>query len=144
VTLQKYFLNARFVCSPSLSFMGLQTGGRLLIAIHLDQSNYVANQQQVLCSVVPFTSLSILWINAWPKPFYWAKLACLDFSSSNFLLLGHILSTGGANLSSWIRGAWVTPDLFIAMKKGFMTSYRNVGCCWQAVLTFRCSQIGMA
>jgi hypothetical protein len=28
-----------------------------LVATHLDQSNYLANQQQALCFVVPFTSL---------------------------------------------------------------------------------------
>ncbi len=29
--------------------MGLQTGGRLLLATHLDQSKYLANQQHMLC-----------------------------------------------------------------------------------------------
>jgi hypothetical protein len=32
--------------------LGLHIGGRLLIATHLDQSNYLANQQQVLGFVV--------------------------------------------------------------------------------------------
>jgi hypothetical protein len=46
---------------------------------------------------VPFTSsLSILWKNAGPKLFCRAKSACFGFSSSNFLLLGHIASTLGA------------------------------------------------
>jgi hypothetical protein len=55
-------------------FAGLQTGDalthktntgtikgrRLLIATHLDQSNHLANQQQVLGFAMPFASLSIL------------------------------------------------------------------------------------
>jgi hypothetical protein len=43
----------------------LQIGGRLLIATHLDQSNYIVNQEQVLGSAVPFITL---WKNAGPKP----------------------------------------------------------------------------
>ncbi len=55
-------------------FAGLQTGDalthktntgtikgrRLLIATHRDQSNHLANQQQVLGFAMPFASLSIL------------------------------------------------------------------------------------
>ncbi len=37
--------------------------------------------------------------NAGSKSFCSAKLACFDFSSSNFLLLGHIPSTGGVALT---------------------------------------------
>ncbi len=48
---------------------------------------------------VPFTSLSKLCKNAGPKLFCWAKLACLDFSSSNFNLQGHIMNTSGVALS---------------------------------------------
>lgn len=40
--------------------------------------------------------LCILWKNARPLPFWWAEPAC--FASSNFLLLGHLLSTGGTTL----------------------------------------------
>jgi len=39
------------------------------MATHLDQSNYLANQQQVLGFAVPFTSLSKLCQIAGPKPF---------------------------------------------------------------------------
>jgi hypothetical protein len=35
------------------------------------------------------------------KLFYWAKLACVDFSSSGFNVQGHIVSTGGDSLPSW-------------------------------------------
>jgi hypothetical protein len=47
---------------------------------------------------VPFTSFNILCKNCRTKPFCRAKLACFDFSSSNFLLQGYIVSTGGAAL----------------------------------------------
>jgi hypothetical protein len=49
--------------SPTKLKPGVQNG-RLLIATHLDQSNHLANQQQVLGFAVPFASLSILCINA--------------------------------------------------------------------------------
>jgi hypothetical protein len=40
------------------------------MATHLDQSNYLANQQQVLGFAVPFTSLSKLCQIAGLKPFF--------------------------------------------------------------------------
>jgi hypothetical protein len=47
VTLQKYFSHPSFVIyffpTPAIK-LGLQIDGRLLIATHLDQSNYLANQ----------------------------------------------------------------------------------------------------
>ncbi len=49
---------------------------------------------------MPFTNLSKLWKKFGPKVFCWAKLACFDFSSSNFNFQGHILSTGGVALRS--------------------------------------------
>jgi hypothetical protein len=61
----------------------LQIGGRLLlIATHLDQSNSLTNQEQVLGFARPFIRVSKLCKNAGPKPFCWAKPACFDFSSS--------------------------------------------------------------
>jgi hypothetical protein len=42
-------------------------GGRLQIATHLDQANYLANQQQLLDFAAPFTSLSKQCKNAGPK-----------------------------------------------------------------------------
>jgi hypothetical protein len=42
---------------------------------------------------VPFTSLSKLCKNAGLKPFCWAKPACCNFTSFDFNLQGHILST---------------------------------------------------
>jgi hypothetical protein len=36
---------------------------------HLDQSNYLANQQQVLGFAIPFTNLSMHCKSAGPKPF---------------------------------------------------------------------------
>jgi hypothetical protein len=104
VTPQKYFWDPSLVIyffpTPPIKLkLGLQISGRLLIATDLDQSNYLANQQQVLVFAVPFTSLSKLGKNAKPKPFCWTKPVCFDFSSSNFRLLGHIPSTSGVALS---------------------------------------------
>jgi hypothetical protein len=53
--------------------VGLQIGERLIIAIDLDQSNYPANQQQVLGISVSFTSGSKMYKNVRPKPFCLAK-----------------------------------------------------------------------
>jgi hypothetical protein len=74
VTLQKIFLMSKFTYivfsnSPHKSEIGIAKGGRLLIAIHLDQSNYLANRQQVLGFDVSFTSLSIFSKNAGSKLF---------------------------------------------------------------------------
>jgi hypothetical protein len=73
VTLQKYFSHPSLVTfffpTPPIKLkLGLQIGGRLLIATHLDKSNYVANQQQVLDFAVSFTSLSILGQNNFAEP----------------------------------------------------------------------------
>jgi hypothetical protein len=48
---------------------GTAKGGRLLIATHLNQSNHLANLQEVLGFAVPFASLTTLCKNAGPKPF---------------------------------------------------------------------------
>jgi hypothetical protein len=44
---------------------------------------------------VPFTSHRNLWNYAEPKPFYSAKPVCFAFSSFNFTVQDHILSTTG-------------------------------------------------
>jgi hypothetical protein len=75
VTLQKYFSHPSLVIyfffptSPIKLELGLQIVGRLLIATHPYPSNYLANQQQMLGFVVPFTSLCIWLKNAELKPF---------------------------------------------------------------------------
>jgi hypothetical protein len=46
-----------------------------------------------------FYQLSKLCKNPGPKPFCWAKLACMDFSSAEFNMQGHILSTSGVALT---------------------------------------------
>jgi hypothetical protein len=100
----KIFLASKFSYllfpNPPLKLkLALQKGWKLLIGTHLDQSNYLANQQEVLDFAVQFTSLIKLCKNVVPKPFCSAKPACFDFSSSNFNLQGHILSTNAAGLS---------------------------------------------
>jgi hypothetical protein len=49
----------------------------------------------VLTVAVPFTSHRKLWDYAEPKPFSSAKPVYFNFSSSNFTVQDHILSTGG-------------------------------------------------
>jgi hypothetical protein len=44
-------------------------GERIQVATHLDQSNHIANEQQMLGFVVHFASLSIQYKNVGPKPF---------------------------------------------------------------------------
>jgi hypothetical protein len=67
----KIFLTSKFSCllfpTPTIKLkLGLQMGGRLQITTHLDQANYLANQQQLLFAV-PFTSLSKQCKNPGPK-----------------------------------------------------------------------------
>jgi hypothetical protein len=89
VILQKYFLHPGLVIyffptSPIKLKLGLQIGGRLPIANHLDQSQYLVNQKQgaavstnfyytllwqVLGFAMPFTSLSKLCKMLGQKPF---------------------------------------------------------------------------
>jgi hypothetical protein len=105
-TLQKNFSHPSLFISftptpPVKLILGLQIGGRLLIANHLDQSLWLANQKQgaavrsyqVLGFIVPFTSLSKLCQNAGPKP------ACFGLFFIQFNLSGHTQSTAGDALS---------------------------------------------
>jgi hypothetical protein len=69
VALQQYFSHPRLVIyffptSPIKETVTAK-GVRILMAIHMEQSNHLANQQQVLSFVVSFASLSIL---CKPKP----------------------------------------------------------------------------
>jgi len=110
VTLQKYlsYLSLviySFPIPPIKPELGLQIGGRLLMAIQLDQSNYLAYQEhQVLGIAVPFTSISILRKNAGRlNPFCRAKPTGFEFSSSNFIVRDHILITSGVAVRSLRR-----------------------------------------
>jgi hypothetical protein len=103
-----FFFHPRLVISfsfpapPIKLKLGLQTGLKILLATRLDQSNYLANQQQVLGSAMPCISLSIPWQDTRLKLFLQSHWHFIDFSSSYFLLLGHILITSGAALTtSW-------------------------------------------
>jgi hypothetical protein len=71
VTLQKYFSHPNlviylFLATPIKLKLRPEIGGRPLIETHLDQSNYLGNQQPVLSFAVPFASLSTLK-NCWVK-----------------------------------------------------------------------------
>jgi hypothetical protein len=72
VALQQYFSHSRLVIyffptSPTKT--GTAKDRKLLIATHLNQSNNLADQQQVSGFAGPFASLSILKKNAGPKLF---------------------------------------------------------------------------
>ncbi len=57
-----------FPTPPIKLELGLQIGGRLLIATHLNQSNYLANEHQLLPGfVVSFTSLSERCKKCWAE-----------------------------------------------------------------------------
>jgi hypothetical protein len=68
MALQEHFSQSKisYLLFPNLTHkteIGTRKGGRLLIAIHLHQSNHLANQQQVLGFAMPFASLNILCKN---------------------------------------------------------------------------------
>jgi len=121
VTPQKYFSHQNLVIylfpsQPIKLKPGLQIGGRLLIAKHLDQllwwpirtgsrvRTYLLHSSltgvRLCCS---FTSLSTGCKNAGPKPFCSAELACFDFSSSNVNVQGYIESTGGVKVGTPLK-----------------------------------------
>ncbi len=90
----------------------MQIGGRLLIASmctnhydwpirnreHQSYHIYYTRLQQVLSFDVLSTNLKKLFKSAGPNPFCWAKLGCFYFSSYNFNVQSHILSTAGVAL----------------------------------------------
>ncbi len=112
-------------CQTSL---GTMIGGRLLIANHLVQSLWSANQKQgirqisqphhiyytllwwVLVFAVPFSSISKQYKNAGPKPFWWGKLACfrvkLLLSSESQLEIG--LYIYEARLFCFVLSCWIS------------------------------------
>jgi hypothetical protein len=108
VSLQKYFSHASLVLyffpTPPIKLqLGLQIGGRLLIATHLDQSNYLANQQQVLGFAMPFTTLSTVY-NCWAKTILLSQTSML-LTFLHLNLQGPILSTDGVALTERCKGA---------------------------------------
>ncbi len=101
----KIFLTSKFSCllfsNPThKTEMGTANRWELLIANHLDQSLWLANQKrgkpvisyllyssrQVHVFAALFNSLNKLSKYAGEKPFSWAKPTYDDFSSSNFLI----------------------------------------------------------
>jgi hypothetical protein len=105
-----------FTTLPIKLKLGQQIGGRLLIANHMHQllqwvtqkhgapvKSYLLHSfQQVQSVAAPFASHGKLSIILKPKPFSWAKPACFHFSSSNFIVQDHILSTTGDALSTLV------------------------------------------
>jgi hypothetical protein len=104
VTLHKIFLTSKFsylLFSNPTHKTKTGTGNWLEITIltHLDQSNYLNAQHQVLALLciwpVSANCAKLLAI----RPFCCAELASFDFSLFNFNLQGDTLSTGGLVLS---------------------------------------------
>ncbi len=114
MTLQKYFshpsLVIHFFCNPAkktetgiANRWGTTNSKPARPIIMMGQSeNWAAVTScflhcfmQVHAFAVPFTSYRKLWNYSEPKPFSSAKPACFYFSSSNFAVQDHILSTAG-------------------------------------------------
>jgi len=95
-----------FPTPPIKLKLGLRIGGRLLIATHLDQSNYLTNQQEGAVNKFDLTVFIRLFQGA-------GRCACFQGCNSlpvdqldrtvaphlRFPVQGHILSTGGEALS---------------------------------------------
>jgi len=102
VTLQKCFSHPSFSClllfsnpTPPIKLkLGLQICGRLLIATHLDQSNYVANHKQGAVNIVSRSQLD------------------MTTTPPRFPVQGHITNKhqwrcSKASLARTISGTWV-------------------------------------
>jgi hypothetical protein len=104
-----------FLPTPSIKLkLGLQVGGRLLIATHLDQSNYLANQKQqgavnkhywiVFIRLFQDSTRALKGVQFFRVP---AVLEdSLDLTNEphpRFPVEGHILSIGGDALKSYGR-----------------------------------------
>ncbi len=103
-----------FLTLPVKLKLGVQTIARLLLVVtHLNQSNYLANQQQEfcreLCTQSNYVTNQRVGVRLYctfqhRKEKCWAKTILLSQTnmfwllSSNFLLFGRILRTGGAVL----------------------------------------------
>jgi hypothetical protein len=114
VTLRNFFSHPSLVMyslstAPIKLKLGQQIGGGLLIANHMDQSLWWANQKpwaavrsyllhsfvQRHSAAAPRTSHGTLRNYTEPKPISWVKPVQVEFSSSNFTVQDHILSTAG-------------------------------------------------
>ncbi len=99
-----------FFPTPPISLkMGVQIGGRLLIATHLDQSNYLANQKQGAVNKYDLTvfiklsqgssrALKAMHFFRVTAVFQWLHWAV---PHRRFSVQGHILSAGGDALSEY-------------------------------------------
>ncbi len=117
---------------------------------HLDESLWWTNQKQhwaairsylshsflhVHTAAVPFTSHGNVRNYAEPKPFSWARSACVGFSSSNFTVYDHILSTGGDAVRTWEFDTWSSSQhpgtstcTYGGQSKPTATSTSSIGC----------------
>ncbi len=89
-----------FPTPPIKLKLGLHIGQRLLIGTHLDQSNYLANQQQVLHALLCHVPTSAPCSKCWAKTIFLSQTGnVVTFLHPIFFCKGHILSTGGAALT---------------------------------------------
>jgi hypothetical protein len=111
-------------CFPTLPIklkLGLQIGGRLLMATHLDQWNYLANQKQGTVNKYDLTVFIRLFQGSESCTFFQGHRSLpvnpLDLTAVHyprFPVQGHILSTNGdaPSLSSWGSIHWTTKTRF--------------------------------
>ncbi len=113
VTLQKHILTSKFQLltffpTPPIKLkLGLQVGGRLLlIATHLEQSNYLANQKQGAINTYDFTMFIRLFLGSASCAIFQGRgslrvysLDSTDEPHLRFAVQGHILSVGGDALT---------------------------------------------
>jgi hypothetical protein len=99
VTLKKYFSHPTL---PIKMKLGLQTGGRLLMATHLNQWNYLANQKQGAVNKYDLTVFVRLFHGSESHTFFQGHRSFpanpLDLTAvhyQRFPVQGHILSTHG-------------------------------------------------
>ncbi len=114
VTMQKYFSHPSsiiyfFLTPPIKIKLGLQIGRRLLIDTRLDQSNTLANRQQVLGFAAPFTSLSKLCKMQGQNHFADPNWHGFTFLHQIYNLQGHILNIGGVALLHFVLQFQIVP-----------------------------------
>ncbi len=108
VTMQKCFSHPSlivyvFLTPPIKIKLGLQIGGRLLIETHLDQSNTLANKQQVCQALLCLSPASANSAKCWAKTILLSQTGMVSHFFIQFIFCkGHILNTGGVALLHFV------------------------------------------
>jgi hypothetical protein len=120
----------------SIQLKGLQIGGRLLVATHLDESNYLANQKQGAVNKYDLILFIRLFQGSSRAPkgpgtcaFFQnhssLPVDSLDMTTApqpRFLVQGHILSTSGNALRVWMSSLFITNPEGFAFSAAFCHS----------------------